>query len=439
MPADVIERIEMMALQNMNITGLSISDRNQNPMDGSIAQEDDIDEIEYETYPEYNINDPEHEGYIQYEMVIDDNDEDGHIYDRDPHINVVQDVIAQRGEIAVVQEMLSDENNNVYDDNHDNEDSAIESTDNIERNSESGDEPDMERDEEHDNIDEAMNARYGPRTNNYNLRPRRERNYDHLFINHTMPVTTPQMNMKQGIIVFGKAGVQAVKKELLQLHERKVMMAQHATNLTRIQKRQALAYLMFLKRKRCGTIKARGCADGRKQRGYIAKEDAASPTVSTEALFITAVVDALEEREVAVVDVPGAFMQADMDSLVHVRFTGKMVELLLEIDPEGYGPYITTEKDQKVLYVKLLKALYGTIRAARLFYDKLCCKLQEWGFEINKYDACVANKTVNGKQLTITWHVDDLKVSHVDATVVNELLLQLDDEFGKETPTNKSH
>ena len=208
--------------------------------------------------------------------------------------------------------------------------------------------------------------------------------------------------------------------------------------MTGIQKRQALAYLMFLKRKRCGTIKARGYADGRKQRAYIAKEDAASPTVSTEALFITAVIDALEEREVAIVDVPGAFMQADMGSLVHVRFTGKMVELLLEIDPEEYGPYITTEKDQKVLYVKLLKALYGTIRAARLFYEKLCCKLQEWGFEDNKYDACVANKTVNGKQLTITWHVDDLKVSHVDASVVNKFLFQLDDEFGRETPTNKS-
>jgi hypothetical protein len=32
---------------------------------------------------------------------------------------------------------------------------------------------------------------------------------------------------------------------------------------------EALNYLMFLKRKRCGKIKARGCADGRPQREYI--------------------------------------------------------------------------------------------------------------------------------------------------------------------------
>ena len=34
----------------------------------------------------------------------------------------------------------------------------------------------------------------------------------------------------------------------------------------------ALTYLMFLKRKRCGKIKARGCADGRPQREYIMKK-----------------------------------------------------------------------------------------------------------------------------------------------------------------------
>ena len=154
---------------------------------------------------------------------------------------------------------------------------------------------------------------------------------------------TPQMNMNQGIKMFGEAGVEAVKKEMQQLHDRQVMKAKEAKELTREQKKEALAHLMFLKRK-CGRkIKGRGCADGRKQRAYTAKEDAASPTVSNEAMFLKAVIDAMEGREVAVFNVPGAFMQADMDKLVHVRFTGKMVELLLEIDKDMYGPCVTTD------------------------------------------------------------------------------------------------
>jgi hypothetical protein len=126
------------------------------------------------------------------------------------------------------------------------------------------------------------------------------------------------MNMHQGLPMFGAAGIDAVQKEMQQIHDRKVMAVTKASELTHEQKKQALAYLMFLKRKRCGKIKGRGCADGRKQRLYTAKEDATSPTVATEAVFLTAVIDAREGREVALLDVPGAFMQADMDELVHV-------------------------------------------------------------------------------------------------------------------------
>ena len=36
---------------------------------------------------------------------------------------------------------------------------------------------------------------------------------------------------------------------------------------------------------------------------------------------------------------------------------------------------------------------------------------------MNPYDICVTNRIVQGKQHTITWHVDDVKSSHVDPKV----------------------
>ena len=60
-------------------------------------------------------------------------------------------------------------------------------------------------------------------------------------------------------------------------------------------------------------------------------------------------IDALEGRDIAVVDVPGEFMQADMDELVHVCFTGKMVDLLLEIDKHMYGPCVVKEGKETVM------------------------------------------------------------------------------------------
>jgi len=41
-------------------------------------------------------------------------------------------------------------------------------------------------------------------------------------------------------------------------------------------------------------------------------------------------------RHVATVDIPGAFMQSDMDEEVHVGLRGKMAEQLEKIDPDRY-------------------------------------------------------------------------------------------------------
>ena len=68
---------------------------------------------------------------------------------------------------------------------------------------------------------------------------------------------------------------------------------------------------MFLKRKRSGKIKGRGCADGRPQRDYITKEESSLPTVSLHALMASCVMDALDDRKVITVDIPGAFLQGE--------------------------------------------------------------------------------------------------------------------------------
>ena len=84
--------------------------------------------------------------------------------------------------------------------------------------------------------------------------------------------------------------------------------------------------------------------------------------------------------------------------------------------------------------MKLKKALYGTLQAALLFWKNLSGKLIEWGFELNPYDNCVANLVVNGKQCTVLWHVDDIKISHEDESVIEGVLDQLNEEYGKEAP-----
>ena len=79
-------------------------------------------------------------------------------------------------------------------------------------------------------------------------------------------------------------------------------------------------------------------------------------------------------------------MQADIDEIVNMKIEGKMAQLMKKIDTNKYEKYKVMEKGKPVIYVRLLKALYGTLKSALLFWENLSETFQEWGFKINPYD-----------------------------------------------------
>ena len=263
-----------------------------------------------------------------------------------------------------------------------------------------------------------------------------------LYNNLDGSMVTPQYGIKKGLKLFGKLGTEAVLKELKQLDNLDVIIPQHPRTLSRDNIRKALPYLMFLKRKRCGKIKARGCADGRSQRDYITKDEASSPTASIVAIMLTCLVDALEERAVGIVDLPGAFLQTEMpkdEDPTYIRIVGEMADLLVLIDAKKYQPHATkNKKGETVIYSRANKAIYGTLKAALLFWKKLKRFLDSEGFKDNPYDPCTMNKIINGKQATIQWYVDDVKISHAEEEVVGDIIELMNGTFGKVAPLTGS-
>ena len=111
-------------------------------------------------------------------------------------------------------------------------------------------------------------------------------------------LSTPQYGFRRGLELFGDEGYQAALKELDEnLVGRGCIEVLPETDVTWEIRQIALGYLMFLKRKRNGNMKGRGCADGRPQRAYISKEESSSPTVSIYALFGSCVIDALDRDQ----------------------------------------------------------------------------------------------------------------------------------------------
>jgi hypothetical protein len=104
---------------------------------------------------------------------------------------------------------------------------------------------------------------------------------------------------------------------------------------------------MFLKHKRDGKIKGRTVVGGNKQWDYISNEDASSPTVATESVLLSCIIDAEEERYVAVVDIRNAFVQTQVENkkdVAFIKIRGILVDILVEIAPDVYKSYVSKDK-----------------------------------------------------------------------------------------------
>ena len=138
-------------------------------------------------------------------------------------------------------------------------------------------------------------------------------------------IVLTQMGMKAGIRAYREEGVKSILKEMKQFHDHEVVNPLRPSEITPEIRNKALGYLMFLKMKTDGGIKARGCTDGRLQRVYKTKQETSSPIVSVESIFITCAMTTKEKRDVATADIPGAFLQTKASKGTIVKLQGAIV------------------------------------------------------------------------------------------------------------------
>ena len=156
------------------------------------------------------------------------------------------------------------------------------------------------------------------------------------------------MESKKGLELYKEEGAEAVLKELRQIHSKKDIIPLQPKEMTYEQKKAALRYLMFLKKKLCGRINGRDCVDGRKKRVYVSKEESSYPTVTTEGIMVSCILDAMEGRDVATVDIHGSFLNADMDDIVDMQLDGAMAKLLVKVDLKTNSKHLVLKNGKKV-------------------------------------------------------------------------------------------
>ena len=246
-----------------------------------------------------------------------------------------------------------------------------------------------------------------------------------------------QMYASKDIKLLGKKTLAAMAQEYEQFDDLEVFEPQFEHELAHETKQSALRAINLIKIKRSGKIKERAVTDGSVQRNFISKEDSTSPAAHYDSLIASVVIDAMEDRDVATYEIAGTYLKAQMDDYVIIQTIGHAVQSLLRVSRKKYKAFVTVEKRKKRLYLRLLKAMYGCLKAATLWYKLFAETFKKNGFVINPYEPYVANKTVNGSQLTILWYVDDIKISHKSEKTVTDTVSMLEQHFGKKNDSKK--
>ena len=209
-----------------------------------------------------------------------------------------------------------------------------------------------------------------------------------------------QLSLKSGLRALGDKAYTAVQSEMKQLHFQNTFKPKHWRELTHTQQQTVLDFHIILKEKQYVEIKVRAVSGGNKQHGYISKEDTISTTVAIYAVLLSCIIDAEEERDVAVIDIPNAFIHTRVEDekyMVFIKIFGVLVDILVEISLDVYKSHVTTNKNGvKYLLVKCQNALYGTMLASLIYYRNFTNIFTDVGFTINPYYPCVANKMIDG-------------------------------------------
>ena len=220
-------------------------------------------------------------------------------------------------------------------------------------------------------------------------RVRKERLSFHQFFQVAIKVVflSAQMNARKGFKRFGQRAVAAMLKEFEQLDRgafpgKPVVEPVAYSTITPEEMKLAMEAVNLIKEKKGGTVKGRTCANRSKQRRYLSYDDSvASPTVSTEGMFGSFMIDAYEGRMIGISDIPGAYLHAEMEHTNHrvlLVLRDEFVDLMCKVNSK-YLEYVQIVRGRKVLYLKVLRALYGCIKSALLWYELFSSTLKKWG------------------------------------------------------------
>ena len=155
-------------------------------------------------------------------------------------------------------------------------------------------------------------------------------------------------------------------------------------SLAEEQNKKSLGVVNIIKLKRREKSKVSMCANGEPNQKFVMREEAKLPAITMEGILDTMVIDEYEYRKVATFDIPGTYLHIYLtkDKFTLLLLEGNFVDIVCDINP-NYKQHVRFKYGRKILYLRILKAIYGMIESTPLWNELYMSVIKDMGFQLN--------------------------------------------------------
>jgi hypothetical protein len=292
-----------------------------------------------------------------------------------------------------------------------------------------------------------------PDSNRYDLRRRTNKggvveggaifkggDYINFDVSKSKRKLTLSMSITEALTRHGPIARAAIEAELDGHQEKPAWRPVTANEFANIDKKHVLRTMWVIVEKvdangNFDKVKARLVAVGSQQDRSL-YDDTSSPTASTTSIFVVAAIAAMEGRHVVVADVKTAYMHAKIGKIQSFLLLDRVTTEILCQKYEEWKKYLLPNGTS---CVEALRAFYGLIESAKLWYDEISRTLKSMGFVPNESDLCVFNSWKDNIQTTVVVYVDDLLITSANKQKIDSTLKTLGEKYGELKTSGGKH
>ena len=127
------------------------------------------------------------------------------------------------------------------------------------------------------------------------------------------------------------------------------------------------------------------------QQNLYSKDENAPPTVYNDTLIMTFFIYVWGNRDVASADVNGAYSHTTMNDFTTRKLEGEAADVISKVNIQN-EKCVCWKRVKEVMYIHLLKTVYGYVKSALLWYELFSSILYDSGLKLNPYDELVVKK-----------------------------------------------